>query len=981
MEINMTMITTNTNMDETLLERLDYIKERIDTLDRVLTYGKDPACNHEFLNYVNDFDVILTAVQSCWKLLGFASNDLQQNQQIRNEAFKQCLFSDQNIITQLQSNREVMTLLIKKDPVAIQFASPELRADTELAELAIQSESKSEDRHSNNVIKFISKDLLDNRDFILGLVAKFNYGINLEYLSSNLRKDREVVLAAVTNSGHNLEYASEELRDDNEIVHLAIKNSGYEVFKYASDRLKNDKPFILKILTYFSYSLYFVSETLCDDREVVLTAVKHNGDVFDAASERLRNDREIALTAIGKAEDGSGRPFRDVGDELRHDRQFILDAMNVEPWVFTYLDEEFRNDRELAMLAVQRRGGALSYLSKELQNDREIVLNAVNVLGCALEYASAKLKNDREIVLTAISNNGSALRYASPELQNDYEMILLAVKKDGLILQLINEELRNDRNIILNAIDNTDDEERGCRSDYDETQAFCLASASLQADRSFVLDAVKINGLVLQFVNEIFLNDYEIIYEAVKNTAEALAYVSDKFRNKREIILAAASNHEGDESKVFKYASPEFYDDREIILKSILSGKLTLAYASDNIKDDYEIVLAAVKKWPQEFIYASENLRNNREVLAEMFQSEMLCTETILAYLNDTLRDDRQIVLAAIKHDPSDLIYVSERLRRDPEIISVARDHEDEYVYVTHLINNELCNDRDVALNAIANNQYSLEMLSDDLRDNKEIVMAAVKNADGPFWDTSHFGCASERLRNDYEVAVEAVKNNYSAFRYMSDKFRNTYEIALAAVGYYYNSELLFASDELRNNREIVLAYCSRTTYNKIYADDYEIVLKSISSNGQSIKYASDRLRANREIVLTAVKKDGKALKYANRKYRNDLEIVSEALKQNDCYEVFLYIDAELLQKNRWLIFTAINNMGQAKWDNPLAYLSEEWRNDCQIVIAAVEQSIGSLKFVGSQLLHDSKFVSAIADLGICLDDYTLHLFDKFYEY
>lgn len=975
----MTMTTINTDMNETLLERLDYLKERIDTLNHILTYDKNSIYHDRFLKYANDFEVVLTAVQNHWQFLESASNDLQQNPQIRSEAFKQCLFSDENTITQLQSNKEVMALLIKKHAAAIQFASPELRADPELVELAIQSESKN--HHYRGVIKFISEDLRDNRNFILGLVAKLNYGINLEYLSGNLRKDREVVLAAVTNSGHNLEYASEELRDDNEIVHLAIKNSGYEVFKYASDRLKNDKPFILKILTYFSYSLYFVSETLCDDREVVLTAVKHNGDVFDAASERLRNDREIALTAIGKAEDGSGRPFRDVGDELRHDRQFILDAMNVEPWVFTYLDEEFRNDRELAMLAVQRRGGALSYLSKKLQNDREIVLNAVNELGCALEYASAELKNDREVVLTAVSNNGSALRYASPELQNDYEMILLAVKKDGLILQLINEELRNDRNIILNAIDNTDDEERGCRSDYDETQAFCLASASLQADRSFVLDAVKINGSVLQFVNEIFLNDYEIIYEAVKNTAKALAYVSDKFRNKREIILAAASNHDGLDSDALEYANPEFCNDREIILKSILSGKHTLAYASDNIKDDYEIVLAAVKNWPQEFIYASENLRNNREILTEVFQSEMLCTETILAYLNDALRDDRQIVLAAIKHDPSDLIYVSERLRRDPEIISAARDHEDEYVYVTHLINNELCNDRDVALNAIANNQYSLEMLSDDLRDNKEIVMAAVKNADGPFWDTSHFGCASERLRNDYEVAFEAVKNDYSAFRYMSDKFRNTYEIALAAVGYYYNSELLFASDELRNNREIVLAYCSRTAYNKIYADDYEIVLKSVSSNGQSIKYASDRLRADREIVLTAVKKDGKALKYANRKYRNDLEIVSEALKHNNCYEVFLYIDAELLQKNRWLIFTAINNMSEYKWDNPLAYLNEEWRNDFQIVIAAVEQSIGSLKFAGKQLLSDSKFVSAIANLGICLDDYTLHLFDKFYEH
>jgi hypothetical protein len=64
-----------------------------------------------------------------------------------------------------------------------------------------------------------------------------------EYISEELKKDKEVVLAAVKQDGYALQYASEELKKDKEVVLAAVKQNGYAL-KYASEELKKDKEFM-----------------------------------------------------------------------------------------------------------------------------------------------------------------------------------------------------------------------------------------------------------------------------------------------------------------------------------------------------------------------------------------------------------------------------------------------------------------------------------------------------------------------------------------------------------------------------------------------------------------------------------------------------------------------------------------------------------------------------------------------------------------
>ena len=64
----------------------------------------------------------------------------------------------------------------------------------------------------------------------------------------------------------------------------------------------------------------------------------------------------------------------------------------------------------------------MEYASEELRNDKEVVLEAVKKYGDALQFASEELRNDKEVVLEAVKENGNAIKYASPELQEDEDV-------------------------------------------------------------------------------------------------------------------------------------------------------------------------------------------------------------------------------------------------------------------------------------------------------------------------------------------------------------------------------------------------------------------------------------------------------------------------------------------------------------------------------------------------------------------------------
>ncbi len=110
------------------------------------------------------------------------------------------------------------------------------------------------------------------------------------------RKDKDVVLAAVSQNSSALEYASEELQADRDVVMVAVRQTGFAL-AYASNVLKADRAFMLEAVRQNGFALRYASAELKADREVVLAAVRQKDSAIYFASDKLQADLKVVLAA------------------------------------------------------------------------------------------------------------------------------------------------------------------------------------------------------------------------------------------------------------------------------------------------------------------------------------------------------------------------------------------------------------------------------------------------------------------------------------------------------------------------------------------------------------------------------------------------------------------------------------------------------------------------------------------------------------
>ena len=65
-----------------------------------------------------------------------------------------------------------------------------------------------------------------------------------QFITMHLKKDKDVVLAAVKNEGYAIKFADESFRNNREIIISAVQNDG-SALEFAHENLKNDKEVVL----------------------------------------------------------------------------------------------------------------------------------------------------------------------------------------------------------------------------------------------------------------------------------------------------------------------------------------------------------------------------------------------------------------------------------------------------------------------------------------------------------------------------------------------------------------------------------------------------------------------------------------------------------------------------------------------------------------------------------------------------------------
>lgn len=189
----------------------------------------------------------------------------------------------------------------------------------------------------------------------------------------------------------------------------------------------------------------------------------------------------------------------------------------------------------------------------------------------------------------------------------------------------------------------------------------------------------------------------------------------------------------------------------------------------------------------------------------------------------EELKKDRDFVLKMIQRDGSLLEIVSEEFKNDKNLILEA----DKKIFTQF---------------------RALEYASDEIKDDRDVVLHSVSR------NGKTLKFASERLQNDKEIAYKAVENSKYAYPFVGKKLKDDKELALIAIT---NDNYLYQnlSKELQNDLNIILAATKNFDpifeYATKYQDDKEVVLKIIDLNIRSLYYfnvLSERLRGDEEI-------------------------------------------------------------------------------------------------------------------------------------
>ena len=80
---------------------------------------------------------------------------------------------------------------------------------------------------------------------------------------------------------------------------------------------------------------------------------------------------------------------------------------------------------------LQQNGAVLQYAPEDIRADRQMVLQAVRQNGTVLQYAPEDIRADEEIVLQAIRQNPMALQYASEFIRSNSRHVLAAIRQEA----------------------------------------------------------------------------------------------------------------------------------------------------------------------------------------------------------------------------------------------------------------------------------------------------------------------------------------------------------------------------------------------------------------------------------------------------------------------------------------------------------------------------------------------------------------------
>jgi len=617
----------------------------------------------------------------------------------------------------------------------------------------------------------------NNKEFFLDAIERDHHALCLADKGFDNKIDDSFLFEAIKRNYRSIEYLSDQQKDNQLIDSLKI-HADQPIIKfllsYHGDDIKNDKNSLLEAAKIDELALGYASSDLKKNKDFILESFKLNflpqqlfhffhystllpinKNIF-IQNEIFSRSGPLNLSGIDSFELTfelmtriDWRFFHLAPPFFKNSEHHLLGLIPFNANFFAHASEELKDNKEFILKLIKENPWLLARLNDTLRHDKDILKAALNAFGGKQVFQD--FEKNESLIFEALTSKRTVqvLQYANDSLCHNPKLILMAVTANGWALQYASAELRNDPAIVLAAIKSV-------------PWAYVYASQELKQRRDFQEKAVETNGLTLPYMCEELKNNKEIVAKAKESskwrpTGDLPFYwipgeAKPPFKPRKKRVRLDLASEESRKSKIY-------------VLCAVSKDGLSLEYVSQDLKEDPEVVLKALFQDEKAFIYASKQLQEDGYFLLKAIKLNPL----VLAFVSEKMLQNWDFMCEAMKLTPLALKYSPDEWRNDPERV----------------------------LQAVLAHEEAIDYASESLKNNRDFAIR-IRKRGKKYLPTPY----PEKLKYDFDY-INQFGPDLSLESYPEYQMDKAFVLLSVKTD---STNLEFASDELKNNQEILQA-------------------------------------------------------------------------------------------------------------------------------------------------------------------------------
>ena len=336
-----------------LKDNKELILTIVKNYDKALAYANDTILNDEHF--------ILKAVTLNGASLQYATDSLKNNEVIALAAVKRNGKALKYASDSLKNNKTVVLAAVKSKGSALRYASLNLQNNRNIVFEAVKKNC--------NVAYIPNNFLKEDEEIVTTILNRQNITTySLAMSNEVLRNNRQLVLKAISKKGLDLEFASSNLQNDIEVLQTAVYEN-FSAFNYTHLSFSEIKNLVLDALKNWNFNWYYKvrKSTLNLSKYNVIAAIKFNLNNWYSVDQVYKNDKELMLFAIGL----NASSYYYASEELKLDRDIVLARIKIDDYrydsIYDYIKQicyNFKEDEEVLTCLSSKTGLDLEILKK-----------------------------------------------------------------------------------------------------------------------------------------------------------------------------------------------------------------------------------------------------------------------------------------------------------------------------------------------------------------------------------------------------------------------------------------------------------------------------------------------------------------------------------------------------------------------------------------------------------------------------------------